>query len=90
MPLASQTDTLYLLWKIVSHFKTVMTMRDFFLQLFITLFAAHVGRKINNADISRKHRVFYLGMPCDWLDKLFLRSVNSFQWEIVGQSGNKG
>ncbi|EFI86616.1 hypothetical protein HMPREF1621_01243 [Escherichia coli A25922R] len=37
MPLASQTDTLYLLWKIVSHFKTVMTMRDFFLQLFITL-----------------------------------------------------
>lgn len=29
-------------------------------------------------------------MPCDWLDKLFLRSVNSFQWEIVGQSGNKG
>lgn len=89
MPLASQTDTLYLLWKIVSHFKTVMTMR-IFLTAIHNVNLLRVGRKINNADISRKHRVFYLGMPCDWLDKLFLRSVNSFQWEIVGQSGNKG
>ncbi|ACY86681.1 hypothetical protein STM14_0144 [Salmonella enterica subsp. enterica serovar Typhimurium str. 14028S] len=44
----------------------------------------HAGRKLINADIRRKHWLFYLGKRCDLLDKLFLRSVNSFEWEFVG------
>ncbi|MDI5817482.1 phosphoenolpyruvate carboxylase, partial [Salmonella enterica subsp. enterica serovar Cerro] len=31
-----------------------------------------------------KHWLFYFGKRCDLLDKLFLRSVNSFEWEFVG------
>ncbi|HAU5063934.1 TPA: hypothetical protein JD045_00250 [Citrobacter amalonaticus] len=37
MPLASQTDTLYSLLRIIVRFKTVMSFGIFFLQIFMTL-----------------------------------------------------
>ncbi|WP_417636324.1 hypothetical protein, partial [Citrobacter freundii] len=41
-------------------------------------------RILFNADISRKQWVFCSAKRRDLLDKVFLRSVNSFKWEFVG------
>ncbi|RJT27598.1 hypothetical protein D6029_01355 [Buttiauxella izardii] len=40
--------------------------------------------------INRLGDEIYFHQRCSLLDKVFLRSVNSFRWDFVGQSGGKG